>query len=286
MSNVKTILRKGWKTEQSRKHLIFQHRDLLWYYNVTDKDFSQMKEKWGEVDKSNFDGLQTISKSFKDYFGKDFESNVRYGLTHHFYHRGYFENQKNDIFWLGLTCGKDGLYKELHELEKGNPFSFMSWGKELKKISNQYELINWSYDYFKQQTEDDVKKYVLQILKNLVSIPVLYLNTGTFLESLKSKSVKGKDKELLEELLYQSMFHLHSMRDDEERNYLFSNLKEGIENYIDGIFKDVTDFSLSSKYQHKRFLESNSVLVPMEKRLKKREKTKRFFEKELKTINN
>lgn len=273
------MIDKKSKSNTTRKHLIFQYRDLLWYFNVTENDFSQMKEKWGEVDKNNWEGLQIISNSFKDYFEKDFESNVRYGLTYHFYKQGYFQKQENDIFWLGMTCGKDGLYKELHELQKGNPFSFMSWGKELKKITNQHEVINWNYDYFKEQTEEGKKKYVLQILKNLVYIPVLYLNTGTFLESLKSKSVEGKDKELFEELLYQSLFHLYSLRDDEERNYLFSNLKEGIEKYIDGMFKKVMDFSHSSGYQNKRFLESNSVLVPMEQRLKNRKKQKRFFEK-------
>lgn len=267
------------KTENNftPRHLFFQYRDLLWYFDVTDKDYSQMKEVWGEVDPSNQDGLQMISKSFKDYKGKDFETTIQHGLCHHFYHRGYFENQENDIFWLGITCGKDGLNKELHELQKDNPFSFMSWGKELKKITNQYELLNFLLEFYHQQTEEG-REPVFQILKNLVSLPVLYLNTDTFLETLKSKSVEGKDKELLEELLYQSMFHLYSLKDDELRNDWFPNMKEDIEKYIDETFKNVMDFSTTSSYQHKRFLESNSVLLPMEQRLKKREELSEFFE--------
>ena len=148
------------------KHLVFQYRDLLWYFDIKEKDFPKMKEKWGEVDKNDWEGLYKITNSFNDYQGKDFENNIFNGLIYHFYKKGYFEKDENDIFWLGMTCGKDGLYKELHELDKGENFSWTSWGKELKKITNQDKLINIMLETYYGEEKGSGKDVIFSILKN------------------------------------------------------------------------------------------------------------------------
>jgi hypothetical protein len=277
---------KNWKTKTYQKHLIFQYRDLLWYFPIREKDLVKLKGVWGEVDKNDGEGLQKISNSFKDYYGKDFENNLQHGLIYHFYKKGYFEKDENDIFWLGITCGKDGLYKELHELDKGENFSWTSWGKELKKITNQDKFLNTMLETYYGEKKGSGKDVIYSILKNLVSLPVLSYNIEQFHGNLKNKWVNGKDKELLEELLYQSQFHLFFLKKHEKRDDWFPKMKESIGKLIDGIIEDVIDFSHSSSYQHKRFMECNGIVLPMEERIKNREKQKRFFEKELQTIKN
>ena len=267
------------KSKTNGKHLLFQYRDLLWYFNIDDKDYQKMKENWGEVDKTDSNGLWIISKSFKDYDSKDFENKIHHGLTHHFYKRGYFENKENDIFWLGISCGKNRLDKELNELKDGENLSFFSWGKELKQLTNQSELINYMLEFSNGVDDKNEKQIFISIIRNLVNITSLVLNIEFFTENIKNNWVSGKDKDLFEELLYQSNFHLFLEKENEERDDWFPQLKEGITKLIDEIIEKVIHFSTSSTYQNQRFFESNWNTFPMKERNKKKTQLKGFLEK-------
>ena len=271
MSNKKSI------SKTTKKHLLFQYRDLLWYFNIDDNEYQKMKDNWGEVDKTDTNGLWNISQSFKDYDSKDFETKIHHGLTHHFYKQGYFEKKENDIFWLGVSCGKKGLDKELHELKEDENLSWVSWGKELKNLTNQSELINHMLG-FSDDIEDE-NKIILSILRNLVNISTLVFNIDSFIGNIKNNWVSGKDKDLLEELLYQSHFHLFFEKEHEKRDDWFPQSKEPLTKLIDGITEKVMEISHSSNYQNQRFLESNWNTSPMKERIKKRTQLKEFLEK-------
>jgi len=248
-------------------HMVYQYRTDFWYFRLPKEEVPKLKGYFGEVDPNNSDGLDQIGRSYKDYHKEDHQHIVYNGLINHFYHRGYFDKD-DDMMYLGLTLGRDGILKEPHELQGNGRFSYLSHSQPLEELPFSI-LFEYIYD-LTHSGSDEFDRKGMNYFRNIITLGIGFKNLINLKHRLENGLGTGRDLHLMEELFHQTSFLLFSSNMKEEREeFIPKDYCEVIEEQIEKFMKDSHEIGLKDGGQ--RMIESNSVMLPFKERIKKRE---------------
>lgn len=204
---------------QNTHYFIFQHRDLVWSWSITQEKLEQHKHKvlpHSEGDKLL--GINKIVNAFNDYDGKDMEMLVYNGcIEHAFAMKGDITQLDARVHWLYISNGEKGKWMELEELEDKNlQLSYLSKSFEDKEIPN-IGLISSFRDISNDTlTDDDVseedKEDIEFVFRTLLHNDILNVINSTVCGGLKKGNITDKrDVYLYDEIFNLTEFHITRM---------------------------------------------------------------------------
>jgi hypothetical protein len=186
------------KSKLGNKHyFIFQHRDLLWSWSISNEELENHKHKvLPHSEKNKQLGVDKITNAFSDYYSDDMEMKVYNGcIEHAFALKGDITQKDERVHWLFISNGEKGRFLELDELEERNfQISYLSNSFGDDKLPNVELLSKWiQYEEAvdeDDETTDDEKGSVYGVRKTILHLEVLQ----RMLRECEAHLTEGLDK--------------------------------------------------------------------------------------------
>jgi len=214
-------------------HFIFQHRDLVWMWHVSNEQLMEHKNKvLPKVEKRKWCGIDKITNAFTDYDNKEFELDVVNGcIEHAFAMKGDITLNDERVHWLYISNGENGRFLEMDELEdKKFQISYLSKSFKDEELPNLNTIISWGDAYEECENNDNFGKErsdkVYGMYRTLFLCDVLrHVLRDAGIEVSQKTLTDKRDVFVYNELFNNTQFHINQL----VKNEMFKSVCEEFE---------------------------------------------------------
>lgn len=200
-------------------YFIFQHRDLLWSWSISQETLENHKHKvLPHSEKNKQLGIDKITNAFTEYNSEDMEMKVYNGcIEHAFAMKGDITKGDERVHWLFITNGEKGRFLELDELEDAKlQVSYLSKSFKDSDLPNIDLITKWK-DYSDEIENDedsteDEKGKVFGIFRKILHLEVMQHMIRVAAHNVKSdKLTDERDVYLFNDVFNNTAFHLNKI---------------------------------------------------------------------------